>query len=242
MQFEDWRVLYRFQKAHYGPFRGFLRSFRQDLQRRTSRALLQKHILPHHRGLELGAGESTISPVRQTLLTDAYASHAGSASLATEFFPAEKIPYPDQTFDFIINEHVLEHLPDPISALKEWRRVLKPEGYLFLFLPHPERTFDRYRKVTSLEHLFEDHETKAAPVEDYHWEEWSREVIARGLAPHYATYNKSDSLQGNLIHRHVFIPTTVAELLRRLNWQIIHQIDLVPDRTDSFAVVARNCL
>ena len=38
------------------------------------------------------------------------------------------LPYPDTTFDRTFCCAVLEHLPDPVKALKETYRVLKPGG------------------------------------------------------------------------------------------------------------------
>jgi ubiquinone/menaquinone biosynthesis C-methylase UbiE len=35
---------------------------------------------------------------------------------------------PDDTFDFAITRYVLEHLPDPVGAAREVRRILKPGG------------------------------------------------------------------------------------------------------------------
>jgi len=45
---------------------------------------------------------------------------------------AAGIPYPDQTFDVVFADNVMEHLDDPISVYREVYRVLKPGG-LFLF-------------------------------------------------------------------------------------------------------------
>jgi len=42
------------------------------------------------------------------------------------------IPYADQSFDFVMAAHVLEHLPEPQRALNEMIRVLKPGGMLFV--------------------------------------------------------------------------------------------------------------
>lgn len=42
------------------------------------------------------------------------------------------IPYANQSFDFVMAAHVLEHLPEPQRALNEMIRVLKPGGMLFV--------------------------------------------------------------------------------------------------------------
>ncbi|MBM3315166.1 class I SAM-dependent methyltransferase [candidate division WOR-3 bacterium] len=42
----------------------------------------------------------------------------------------------DHTFDFVYSSHTLEHLPDPATALRNWWRVLKPGGFLLLYVPH----------------------------------------------------------------------------------------------------------
>lgn len=55
---------------------------------------------------------------------------------------------PDNSQDFVIANHVLEHLVDPVTALHHWWRVLKNGGVLFCALPDKTQTFDRDRKVT----------------------------------------------------------------------------------------------
>lgn len=44
---------------------------------------------------------------------------------------AQSIPYADNTFDAVIANHMLYHVPDRKQALKEVRRVLKKDGVLF---------------------------------------------------------------------------------------------------------------
>lgn len=45
------------------------------------------------------------------------------------------IPEPDSSFDAIMCIEVLEHLPDPINAIKEFSRLLKPNGHLIVTAP-----------------------------------------------------------------------------------------------------------
>lgn len=45
------------------------------------------------------------------------------------------IPVPDNSFDVIICTEVIEHVPDPISAIKEISRILKPGGTLLITAP-----------------------------------------------------------------------------------------------------------
>jgi SAM-dependent methyltransferase len=45
------------------------------------------------------------------------------------------IPVPDQSFDVILCTEVLEHVPEPIKALREFARILRPRGYLLLTAP-----------------------------------------------------------------------------------------------------------
>ena len=45
------------------------------------------------------------------------------------------IPYPSGTFDIVIHSDTLEHVPNPVHALSECRRVLKPGGALCFTVP-----------------------------------------------------------------------------------------------------------
>lgn len=46
-----------------------------------------------------------------------------------------EIPVPDASFDAILCTEVLEHVPEPIRALAELARTLKPGGQLFISAP-----------------------------------------------------------------------------------------------------------
>ena len=46
---------------------------------------------------------------------------------------AEDIPYPENTFDYVMCSNSFHHYPDPVRALDEMRRVLVPNGRLVIF-------------------------------------------------------------------------------------------------------------
>jgi glycosyltransferase involved in cell wall biosynthesis len=80
--------------------------------------------------------------------------------------PGDKLPLEDNSVDFVISSHAIEHFPDPIKALKEWYRVVRPGGFLYIVAPHKERTFDRDRERTTLPELIERHRTGIGPDPD----------------------------------------------------------------------------
>jgi SAM-dependent methyltransferase len=67
------------------------------------------------------------------------------------------LSYADASFDLIVSNDVLEHIPDPASALRECRRVLKPGGAVLATFPFHVRsdtTVARARLVgNEVEHL-----------------------------------------------------------------------------------------
>ena len=64
---------------------------------------------------------------------------------------------PDNSQDFVIANHLLEHAPNPLQTLLTWHRVLKKCGILFITLPNGTRNFDQGRGITPLEHIVEDY-------------------------------------------------------------------------------------
>jgi SAM-dependent methyltransferase len=95
------------------------------------------------RALDLGAGSGGNTSLLQ---------RAGYASVALEHHPvaasfarsrglsvvrgdAQRLPFPDGTFDLVLACDVLEHLRDDDGAVQELRRVLQPAGSLVITVP-----------------------------------------------------------------------------------------------------------
>jgi 2-polyprenyl-3-methyl-5-hydroxy-6-metoxy-1,4-benzoquinol methylase len=47
----------------------------------------------------------------------------------------EAMAYDDETFDVVVMNHVIEHLPDPLAALKEINRIVRHSGHVVIETP-----------------------------------------------------------------------------------------------------------
>lgn len=73
--------------------------------------------------------------------------------------PEDAQRLPDNSADFVISADVIDRIPDPIKALKEWHRVVRPGGFLYVVAPHKDRTRDHDRSRTTLQELLDRHRT-----------------------------------------------------------------------------------
>lgn len=99
------------------------------------------------RVLELGAGvgwlwrenrdrippgwDITLSDLSPGMLDEAKQGLQPERPFTFQLIDAQAIPFPDATFDAVIANHMLYHVPDRPRALAEIRRVLKPTGRLY---------------------------------------------------------------------------------------------------------------
>jgi SAM-dependent methyltransferase len=116
----------------------------------------------YERALEIGAGTGyfTLNLVRAGVIGDAVATDISPGMLETLSSSAErlgidvrpvrceadKLPFPDESFDLVFGHAVLHHLPDLDAAFAEFRRVLKPGGTV-AFCGEPSRYGDLLSQV-----------------------------------------------------------------------------------------------
>lgn len=94
------------------------------------------------------------------------------------------IPEPDASFDAVMCIEVLEHLPDPVGALRELARLLKPGGTLILTAPLCSLThFSPYFYYTGYSrHFYEYWLGKLGlEIEDLQWNGNYFEYLAQEL-------------------------------------------------------------
>lgn len=95
----------------------------------------------HGRCLDLGCGPKKIFPAKHVLGVD---NNKDLQLFGVQANPdiassVEKLDmFADGSMDCVFSSHTLEHIEDYKAALGEWWRVLRPGGYLILYLPHAE--------------------------------------------------------------------------------------------------------
>ena len=127
---------------------------------------------------------------------------------------------PDGQYDFILSCHNLEHLANPVKALKEWQRVSKPGAALVLVVPDHRRTFDHRRAPTSVDHMLHDYEVGTEEDDMTHVQEilekhdLSRDPQAGSFEQFKA--RALQNFQNRCLHHHVFDESNIGDLLLAL--------------------------
>jgi len=96
------------------------------------------------KGLDLGSGDRTTEGVWSLDVSRPGGRSAGGRKF-TDATPdvtadATDLPVQAQSLDFVAARHLFEHLLDPVEALVEWKRVLKPSGTLLVACPDQNRS------------------------------------------------------------------------------------------------------
>ena len=120
----------------------------------------------------------------------------------------------DAQFDYLSAAHVLEHIDDPIEAIKNWLRVVKPGGYLIIAVPDKRFTPDNPRALTPFDHLLRDHTEgpQVSAEEDHRDFGYHHLGITDAVAlEEYVGQNQHD------IHFHTWTVTSFVHFLAELN-------------------------
>jgi SAM-dependent methyltransferase len=145
----------------------------------------------------------------------------------------------DATYDFVLSSHNLEHIANPIKALQNWKRVLKPQGFLLVSLPDKHRTFDYLRPVTTLDHLREDYARDMGEQDMTHVEElvtlwdYKKFPIANSIAEHWDRYR--DNYHQRLVHHHVFDLQSAVRLIDFAGFELLSKERCRPNHLILFA-------
>jgi SAM-dependent methyltransferase len=89
-----------------------------------TRGLWDERVLSllHGQGIDIGCGEDPVFPD-----VDRFDRGDGDANRISIYVKKE--------YDFVFASHVLEHMDDPCTALREWLSILRPGGHMIVLVP-----------------------------------------------------------------------------------------------------------
>lgn len=143
----------------------------------------------------------------------------------------DNIPVQDESYDFIISSHVIEHIFDPIKALKEWYRIIKRGGYIYTIAPITEFIPNETRPTTTLKELLQRHDGTI-----------SEDIILKKVVEDNDVILGSAIIEGILYdtkHGHwtVFDLNLLLQICEYLNYKVTH-VQIQDDKVgNGFTVV-----
>ena len=115
-------------------------TWRKDDPQGSESDKIKWEIVPWTRGLVLDIGCGPHKPFNHFIGVD---NRKDTAMFGIEMNPDLTVPdatnlplFASAAYDSVFSSHLLEHIEDHKAALREWWRLVKPGGYLVLYLPH----------------------------------------------------------------------------------------------------------
>lgn len=130
------------------------------------------------------------------------------------------------TYDFVLSSNCLEHVSNPIKAVKEWKRVLRPGGVFVLILPKKESNFDHKRPITKFEHLLDDYNCNRTEDDLTHLEEIlaMHDLSIDPPAGDFEKFKKRslDNFNNRTLHHHVFDTDLMRKVLDYCGFDVLN--------------------
>ena len=130
-----------------------------------------------------------------------------------------------ETYDFLLASHVIEHIANPIKAVKEWIRVLKPNGFLVIIAPNKEKTYDIHRPITVFTHILDDYNNNIQEDDKTHFTEVLKlhDITNDGTVFSLEEHKKRvlNNFHTRTLHHHVFDLKLLCELMTYCNCKIV---------------------
>jgi SAM-dependent methyltransferase len=201
---------------------------------------LAHHYLDGKQGVELGSashnpfnlkGSINVAPMVEgnrdfQFYADQQAQMCGRYDLVDLYGDAQNIPVDDDSLDYVISSHVIEHVPNLIDAFLHWNQKLKSGGIVFMIFPQKGALPpDAKRNLSTIEQFVAAYEGN--------WDTKS------------ALENISDTVGGERGHYHTFSLQSMLDLIEYcnqnydLNWEILDTEETDSKVGNGHTVIAR---
>jgi SAM-dependent methyltransferase len=122
----------------------------------------------------------------------------------------------DGTQDFVILNHVIEHVANPIRVMVDCFRVLRDGGKLVMSAPDMRFSFDRNRNLTPPEHLWAEYEAGVTEVTDAHYADFLQAVHPEVMDDPTRFAGAMIAVRDRREHAHVWNSASFQALLKEV--------------------------
>lgn len=214
------------------------------------RAKIDQWLAGREVGTEIGAFKTPL-PGITPIYVDKYSTYANERCLADFQGEAASLPFKSNSLDYVASSHVLEHVANPIKALAEWHRVLRPGGIIYMIVPDRRYTWDHARALTPIDHFFDDFRSETTSVDGTHIDDFVGNVDWSTYSPSTSPEKVSEAKEnlkntywaairsGNEIniHFHVFEPSNLGALIEKagkdsstgVRWELVDLVERFPE-------------
>lgn len=128
-------------------------------------------------------------------------------------------------YDFCISSNNLEHIANPIRAVKEMVRITKDGGLVLIVVPNKDTCFDHNRKVTAFTHLIMDYRMNIQEDDLTHLEE-ILELHDYEMDPGISSRDEFEkrainNYENRCLHHHVFDDDLLLLIFKFVGLEII---------------------
>lgn len=108
--------------------------------------------------LDVGTGNGEIASYfgslsRRVVSVDTSDARTTGRNFQFQIIQDEMLPFPDESFDIVISNHVIEHVKNPRGHVAEVARVLKPDGIAYLATPNRLWPWEYHYRIPLLHYL-----------------------------------------------------------------------------------------
>lgn len=202
-------------------------------------------------GTEIGPGKTPIPDLLPApIYVDCFKEFGHEPCLADYYGHATALPFHDHSLDYVASSHVLEHVANPMAALAEWYRVLRPGGIIYFVVPDRRLTWDHTRTLTPVNHMLDDFIHGTTPCDATHIDEFVYDIDWSRFSPGTESAERTERQvqlaagmraavergEGINIHFHTFEPATIVQLFevlrrrphQRFRFEVVDQVERFP--------------
>jgi SAM-dependent methyltransferase len=132
----------------------------------------------------------------------------------------------DNQYDFVFSSHTLEHIANPLKAIKEWLRITKNDGYIIIIVPEKSCCFDHRRNYSKFETLLSQYEKNVGEDDLSTLPEILRNHDLRldPLAGNFEQFTKRslDNFNNRCLHHYVYSDLLLLEICKYFNCEYIY--------------------